>query len=809
MSDVLPLDGCRPTPLASYLKALGVLRLVAEQEADPTVRGFWRRERFHLKTALDRDALRRFFLEAYAPSPIIAPWNGRAGFLEGYSGPKEGDDNSGSDGTGEQKTSTREGAKLRRSYEQATPTRFQRLRNAAQAFGSLPTMVEMDKARAGWKELEKRIGKRRRTPDEGAELTRLKKIEKTAKEALISALRNEVNEEQYAWLDVCIRLTENRGNSPLLIGGGGDGSRDYGMAFGEALHKLFRFEDGSPWEGRNAPWVSAALFGEAAPLEDRDSLGHFYPGQGGYNATTGYEGFSALNPWDVVLALEGAILWSGGVTRRLEVAGESSAASFPFSFNMSRSGAGQLSTPDQHRAPGELWCPIWAKPTGLVELRSLFREGRLTIGKRTARTGLDAALAVAALGRSRGITSFVRVGLYQSDAKMPHSAVPLRRHVAGLAPASASLALELADHWWMSAVRRQMRAKEAPAALRNGLRAVEDALFELTTRPQQSDAVQEVLIAVGRLGRIIADRPKLQEENVQPPPILSGAWAVAADDASREFRLAAALAGLRATSAERRLTDRADGIRETATGADRAGLQYGLYMRQHLAPLDPDRPRYSTWHAEKGGALAVWGPGGLVDNLCAVAQCRLLEMSRLALPDKPFSAAVTVSSGIPASIAADSDAIAAFLDPSGGFDERVADLVAGLVWVEPAPLAGTLHVNPLPFAYAALKPLFATRAALTRVKPDVPELPIPPGLPPLLMSGQVEDALRLGQQRARASGLPTPFLSPRGSNGARRPPDTRFGRRLLAALIIPVVDGVLRACLDQSYPFDKETDDAA
>ena len=41
----LILDGCAPFPLASYLKALGLLRLVAEQ-VDPQARGAWDRERF-------------------------------------------------------------------------------------------------------------------------------------------------------------------------------------------------------------------------------------------------------------------------------------------------------------------------------------------------------------------------------------------------------------------------------------------------------------------------------------------------------------------------------------------------------------------------------------------------------------------------------------------------------------------------------------------------------------------------------------------------------------------------------------------
>jgi CRISPR-associated protein Csx17 len=79
----LILAGCAPMPLASYLKALGVLRLVCEQGADPDARGWWSGESFHLRTRLDRDALLRSFLEDYRPSPIVAPWNGGSGFYPG------------------------------------------------------------------------------------------------------------------------------------------------------------------------------------------------------------------------------------------------------------------------------------------------------------------------------------------------------------------------------------------------------------------------------------------------------------------------------------------------------------------------------------------------------------------------------------------------------------------------------------------------------------------------------------------------------------------------------------------------------
>ena len=56
-----PLPGCTPTPLASYLKALAVLRLVAEVGADeggdPYATGFWRDDVFVLRTQLTAEQL--------------------------------------------------------------------------------------------------------------------------------------------------------------------------------------------------------------------------------------------------------------------------------------------------------------------------------------------------------------------------------------------------------------------------------------------------------------------------------------------------------------------------------------------------------------------------------------------------------------------------------------------------------------------------------------------------------------------------------------------------------------------------------
>lgn len=77
--NTIRLEGCEFEPLGNYLKALAVLRLVTEQ-ADSNARGWWERTRFRLETELDEDGLIQFFLERYAPTPILSPWNGGSGF---------------------------------------------------------------------------------------------------------------------------------------------------------------------------------------------------------------------------------------------------------------------------------------------------------------------------------------------------------------------------------------------------------------------------------------------------------------------------------------------------------------------------------------------------------------------------------------------------------------------------------------------------------------------------------------------------------------------------------------------------------
>jgi CRISPR-associated protein Csx17 len=78
------LNGCAPAPLAHYLKALGVLRIVSDQ-LDPEARGFWEGEGFVLISSKTDKELVAFFLQRYKPTPILNPWGARSGFYPGSS----------------------------------------------------------------------------------------------------------------------------------------------------------------------------------------------------------------------------------------------------------------------------------------------------------------------------------------------------------------------------------------------------------------------------------------------------------------------------------------------------------------------------------------------------------------------------------------------------------------------------------------------------------------------------------------------------------------------------------------------------
>jgi len=497
MAADLSLPGCTSTPLASYLKALAVLRLVAEVGAegggDPDATGFWCNDIFVLRTRLTEDELQRFLLERYRPTPLVAPWNGGSGFY-----PKDN-----ADGIS--------------AVEKSTADRFTHYRQAISAARQI--VVDF-----GLKESPKQ----------------------EQKAAFLHSLRNTAPEALLRWMDAAVILSGDDPRYPPLLGtGGNDGRLDFTNNFMQRLAELIDVSSGTPKDGSEER-LNCALFGRPATAMADRAIGQFSPGMaGGPNSTAGFEGDARINSWDFVLMLEGAVLFGASAARKLE-SGDPAVLAAPFTVRSRAGMAGSASADDDDDARGEIWMPLWTAPFSIDELHSLLSEGRTALNGKPTRDGLDFARAVAQLGVDRGIGSFQRYGFLMRSGKA-FLATPLNRVKVQRNP-DADLISELEHRNWLASVQRHARDDNAPNAFRSAARQLDTALFALT---QQSSrvALQNVLRQVGRIEAALSLSLKSQEAVRSPVPRLSPAWATKAGgehaDDSSEFRIAMALAGLR------------------------------------------------------------------------------------------------------------------------------------------------------------------------------------------------------------------------------------------------------------------------
>ena len=374
---------------------------------------------------------------------------------------------------------------------------------------------------------------------------------------------------------------------------------------------------------------------------------------------------------------------------------------------------------------------------------------------------------------------------------------------------------------------------------RNVVKQFEDALFALADTPSPAMRIQRALVALGEVCKWLAVSRKGREAVGAPPPTMSRDWIRMADDGSPEFRVAAALAGLGLAPMERRddsKTETTSGNKDAAdvgVGAEdqdtpRARSWTALPMAAHFIPIDEDRffdgQRLRTrraWSSDEAPPVVVWGAGGLVSNMIAALERRLVEAAIRGLEDKPLAGAVPVR-------LAD---VGAFL--SGDFDDtRCAALLAGMIWVRPAWLSMKTSSNAdVPPSHSHTVRLCRPQAdfhprtgSLHRVHAlaETAQMPIPPGLVARLRTGggsrdgRATDAVvRAALARARASGLPSPFESGRaggriGAEGGRIGAGLRADR-LAAALLVPIDDHALKILVERAFPeaFPEETVESA
>lgn len=704
---VVELRGCTPEPLMSYLKALGVLRLVSEQP-DPNALGRWDRDAFILESALNEEDLANFFLADYSPAPILGPWSGGSGFF--------GNDN-------------------RVAVQAIEKSSCDRLACYRKTIGCVLRILEAEGL------ADKPTG--------------------PAKASLLRRYRREMPDAFVRWMDAAMALGEaDEWFAPILGTGGNDGRLDFTQNF------LRRIVDLKLHEERPRPaalsLLRASLWGEPTAGLGKAAVGQFAPGRaGGPNATQGMEAGSTDNPWDFLLGLEGALMLSTAAVRRLGIAATGRAA-FPFTVSARPVGAAASSSKEASEARGELWLPLWKRPTSSREVHLLFAEGRAELAGRPARDAVEFSRAIAGLGTDRGIHSFCRFGLLKRSGKSFLAVAMERFEVPATRRQAVDLLLSL-DRW-LTEFRRCANA-DAPQRLQAAARRIESKIFDYCRYGNPADLLG-VLIALGAAERELAvtGGQRGHEQICRPIQALSPDWIAATNDGSAEYEIALALAGIRGRP-------------------DAQAREPSLPLRGNLEPV---KGKGSTWVWDEAGPSVVWKGGSLVANMAAILERRLLDGGK---PGLCFQNGVRV------------ETVARFLAGETS-DRRVEELLWALALVRTdrardLRFTSAEFPSPLWRAFALLKPLFLPwpirfdggRWRYSEKDDDAVQIKLEPRVLPLVRADRISEACEIAARRLLVSGLkPMPG---RTASGSMRQVGAEIKEgvdpaRLAASLLLPM-----------------------
>lgn len=379
--------------------------------------------------------------------------------------------------------------------------------------------------------------------------------------------------------------------NPVLGSGGNVGRRDFAQV-AEACRQM-------RLDAQSRGWLEHTLLGKAdIELPDLPSTGTwFVHANKVFNSGRAASREGQLSPWSYLFAMEGALLLSGSVNKRLNVVARPYGA-FPFVTEPPAPGdAGELGT-----ARAEFWGPDWERPALLLEVKDLMQRGLARVGARAARTPADFATAAMTAGAQAGLAGFHRFQLRQTTSGNTYESIGAGRVEIGDGVKEAEALLKLAD--WIDGLPRDEVSQKTKRFV--GLKGpVEKALVGLAERPQEAENWQRLLLTAADV-QLRMDRNRGLR---QGSPVLKEldeslwrrGWGSAESIAAQPENLAAALARCI------------------------AGLRSGPYPVFHniFGVADGDR-RFG----KESTASAVWSGGNGFTVLADVLERRLVDAGR-------------------------------------------------------------------------------------------------------------------------------------------------------------------------------------
>ncbi len=731
------LQGCAPAPLAGYLKALGVLRLIAAQ-IDPNVRGAWRDGSFVVWTRLSREELVEFFLCAYQPTPMVSPWNKGSGLMNDHDAAVQ-------------------------AIASSTADRFATYRAAiAQARAANVELGAADAAIRVIKDEPKTVkstterARLRGSAEYKARLADAERVFAALKAEAIPACRRSWRGAVLDWFDSAAVLTSGGDvKFPALLGtGGNDGRLDMTNNAYQRIAELFDLGGGGgPIEPGARAALDESLFGSVQRGRGNVPIGQFLPASaGGANSTSGGASGATVNRWDYLLALEGCIMLRSSAVRR-GMFERTGAASAPFAVRSLASGYASAGTADES-ARGEQWFPVWSRPASAGELATLFAESRAQTGRAAAKSAMDLARAASRLGVARGIDGFVRYGYIerngQSNLAVSLGYLPVRVHP------KAHLINELAV--WLDVLHRKATDKLASHRLQRLERRLGDAVFDLLAHLDEPTRWQFVLLCAADVESLLMPGAS---GLAGPIPKLSQGWLEAADDGSAELRLGVALG-----SAVWRSPTKAHSLPT---------------IRAHMLPWENGRlwTDSTTGRVKQSRDWVVSDEVEPVDGLIALVLRRLMLAETRAARTLPLTAA--------AGCGADLGDVCLFLD--GRLDvRRIVQFARAVAAIKvDRPRLRAPRAEPPDDGWLLIR--LAMSGALVA---DSAPVPADPAIVRRLAAGDAAAAVQIAQQRLRGAGLRSPLYSATTDRGS--------ARLWAAALAFPLSPVSHRAAVARAFP---------
>lgn len=648
----IPLPGCRHDVLGHALKAVGVLRALAECAApdarDPSAEGWWDRDTatFRIRSGRYPDAvsLTKFFTEKYRPTPIIAAWNKSGGVTDkievAIGGEQELIDRFRTESESQlAECGLKKTKKLSKQGELKFPTDAGNRATVESVIASFNITIEAEsggtESRRGLSVsiISKTSGKKdgtlpaveRLIPDDVGfsrclDLARqfvdmLQGEEGGAKDGAVAFLRYrdqlpDIVAESFDAL-CTLHLTRDNDN-PLFVRRGRPGDKvnaDIFLSFWEYFVAFRRSPE---------VFARASLFAEnvtASGVSKKDQQGKgtpFFPdaiksyNQGADWVTEDYP----FCPLDYLVAVEGGLAMRGATSKTLNARSRTRAA-FPFVFE-----ATEAMTDEQGKAlklASSFWLPIWARPTGYHELQSFILDAQARLPAKDCRFSSDFGRAVRSHGVDAGIFAFQEFRFKLKGANVPWTVtgrfVPCTGHPVAsvlnelLAPVDESGFLNQFEFRTSRETRPDLHPLRVPI-----LEAIEAAAVE-----PSGSKILDVLSPLADLNTQLAKSKSLREKVgtgrvVFVPPLRCEDWSGTPFEleTDREFEIARAVASIR--------------------GRERQPDGTYSHAEPFLGSLVPLQRGQRTWFLpDPPSPQAVWSGIDLPRDLSAVLARRVID----------------------------------------------------------------------------------------------------------------------------------------------------------------------------------------